>query len=166
MAFERPHGYSERAGTAAQRLRGDQSASEERLWQALRRHDFRIRRQAPIGSYVADFVCQAAKLVVEVDGGVHNLPEVQARDAERDAWFRSRGYDVMRVSAEEAYGCPVDVAQAIADRITSLLPRREKGRVEGVRADDEADGAVRRRRPSDRNTPDIVRSPTSPTLLP
>ena len=128
MAFERPHAYAERAGANARRLRSATSASEDRLWQALRKLQLRIRRQSPVGPYVADIVSHAAKLVVEVDGGVHRLPEVEARDAERDAWFRSEGYEVMRVSAEDAYGRSAEVAQAIADKITSLLPRGEKGR--------------------------------------
>jgi very-short-patch-repair endonuclease len=48
---------------------------ERRLWRELRALDFpiRFRRQHPIGRYVVDFACPAAKLVIELDGGQHAL---------------------------------------------------------------------------------------------
>jgi very-short-patch-repair endonuclease len=90
---------SERSDRLARRLRRDPTFAERQLWKALRQLDgFHFRRQAPLGDFVVDFVSHRARLVVEVDGGVHALDVVAQRDAEREAWLRGRGYDVVRVS--------------------------------------------------------------------
>ena len=59
----------------------------------------RSRRQHPIGPYVLDFHCDAAKLCVEIDGQTHWLSDAQARDAERDAWLALRSVRTLRISA-------------------------------------------------------------------
>ena len=70
--------------------------AERKLWFAVRagRLDGKFRRQVPIGRYIVDFLCPAARLVVELDGGQHN--EQQAYDAGRTAFLQSQGYRVMR----------------------------------------------------------------------
>jgi very-short-patch-repair endonuclease len=103
---------------------------EKVLWKALRKPDLGFRRQAPIGRYVADFVCLSARVVVEVDGGVHALAEVQLRDAKRDAWLKSEGYRVLRFKNELV----LDDLDGVMATIRTLLPRGEKGRDEGERA--------------------------------
>lgn len=50
-----------------------------------------------MGPYVVDFVCHRARLIVEIDGGVHEMDVVAQRDAERDAWLSERGYRVLRI---------------------------------------------------------------------
>jgi very-short-patch-repair endonuclease len=50
---------------------------------------------------VPDFACHRAALVIEIDGGVHQRPDVARRDLERDEWFESQGYAVLRVSTGE-----------------------------------------------------------------
>ena len=85
----------------ARRLRQEMTVDEDRLWQALRKLKSNIRRQAPMGRYVVDFVCHGAKLVIEVDGYYHSLPERQEKDAERDAWLQRQGYRVLRFSTAE-----------------------------------------------------------------
>ena len=89
------------------------TASEKALWKALRALDLHIRRQAPIGRYVVDFVHHGARLVIEVDSGWHDDPEAQLHDAERDAWLASQGYRVMRVRDGEACGNPYLVAERV-----------------------------------------------------
>ena len=79
----------------ARRLRREAPATEQQLWRLLRdrRLDgLKFRRQLPIGRYVADFVCLRHRLIVEADGPYHD----ETRDAERDAWLRSRGFRVLR----------------------------------------------------------------------
>jgi len=79
--------------------------AEKQLWKALRQLDgFRFRRQAPMGRYVVDFVCHRSRLVVEVDGGVHDIDAVAVRDNERDAWLEGRGYRVVRLTNSQAIG--------------------------------------------------------------
>ncbi|MEH0197988.1 DUF559 domain-containing protein [Caulobacter sp. CCNWLY153] len=105
----------------ARRLRRDMTASERNLWKALRALDLHIRRQAPIGRYVADFVHHGSRLVIEVDGGWHDLPEQQLHDAERDSWLASQGYRVLRVRDVEAFGRPDEVAERVAAEIRRLV---------------------------------------------
>jgi very-short-patch-repair endonuclease len=109
------------------------TASERRLWTELRKLDVHFRRQAPIGRYIADFACHAARLVIEVDGGRHVLPEEQLRDAQRDAWLKTIGYRVIRVRDTRAFEEPEKVVAEIAAS-NSLPPRRGKGRDGGVGA--------------------------------
>src|SRR5262245_22862551 len=87
----------------ARRLRREQSPSEAKLWTMLRRNQLEglgFRRQHPIGRFVADFCCEHAKLVVEVDGKYHDAPEQREADWERAAHFTGRGYMVLRVTAD------------------------------------------------------------------
>jgi very-short-patch-repair endonuclease len=58
--------------------------------------DTHFRRQAPIGSYYADFACHRRRLIIEVDGSGHGEPRQSAADAERTAFLESRGYRVLR----------------------------------------------------------------------
>jgi very-short-patch-repair endonuclease len=81
----------------ARRLRVSPTHAEAKLWERLRKLEIRIRRQAPVGGYVVDFVCLRAKLVIEVDGGVHERPDVALRDLERDGWLNSQGFHVLRI---------------------------------------------------------------------
>ena len=81
----------------AKRMRQDMTVAETRLWHVLRGNrleGFKFRRQFAIGNYVADFVCLSQRLIVEVDGSQH---EASAHDAERDAWLRSQGFQVLRL---------------------------------------------------------------------
>jgi len=81
----------------ARALRREMTEAERCLWQRLRAHRFmglKFRRQKPLGRYIADFVCFEIGLVVELDGGQHS--EQLAYDQRRDAWLRSRGFEVLR----------------------------------------------------------------------
>ena len=101
------------AMSAARRLRRQLSLPELLLWQRLRlaRGDLRFRRQHAIGPYVADFYCPAARLVIEVDGSVHDSR--QAKDEQRDAYLTSLGLRVSRVLAADVLADPDGVADSI-----------------------------------------------------
>jgi very-short-patch-repair endonuclease len=98
---------------------------EKRLWKALRIIDRGIRRQVPIGRYIVDFACLGARLVIELDGPRHDLPQAQQHDALRDAWLRSEGYAVLRFRNQEALDDLPGVVEAIC---ATLPPRGGKGR--------------------------------------
>jgi very-short-patch-repair endonuclease len=87
----------------AKALRQDMSLPEILLWQALRKQPsgLKFRRQHPSGSYVADFYCHEARLIVEVDGEAHNRGAAPRDDERRDAWFAERGLSVLRIPASE-----------------------------------------------------------------
>jgi len=57
---------------------------------------FRFRRQVPLGSYIVDFACLSARLIVELDGGQHNEDANLAHDAKRTAWLNGQGFRVLR----------------------------------------------------------------------
>jgi very-short-patch-repair endonuclease len=91
--------------------------AERRLWAGLRARGLgrKWRRQQPIGRYIADFVCQSARLIVEVDGGQHSESEADAR---RTTWLESVGYRVLRVwnqdVLENIEGVLIHIAEALA----------------------------------------------------
>ena len=55
-----------------------------------------FRRQVPIGPYVADFACMAARLVIELDGSQHGEDRHKAHDGVRTEWLEKQGYRVLR----------------------------------------------------------------------
>jgi very-short-patch-repair endonuclease len=85
----------------------------------LRTTDLHFRRQAPFGAYAVDFVCHRHRLIVELDGGIHNLTSVAARDAERGAWLTGRGYRVMRFANNHP---PEDVLSIILAYVAADTP--------------------------------------------
>ena len=89
----------------ARRLRQTANLPEQRAWSALRtlrKHGFAVRRQHPIGPYVADFAIVRERLVIEIDGGIHKLDEIALRDAERDEFLKQEGWRVLRIDAPHA----------------------------------------------------------------
>ena len=99
----------------ARRLRRRSTDVENLLWLELRRNfpDVKIRRQHPIGPYIADFFCSASKLVVEVDGGVHREEDRQVRDFHRDEYLRGRGCRVLRITDSEVLNNPDAAAERV-----------------------------------------------------
>ena len=85
----------------AHKLRTDMTDAEHTLWSYLRRKQIgglRFRRQQPIGPYIADFYCPAAKLVVELDGGQHTERARRQYDEARTRWLESEGFHVLRIA--------------------------------------------------------------------
>ena len=83
----------------AKGLRKRSTDVEQLLWSRLRAGRFegmKFRRQHPIGQYIADFVCLERKLIIELDGGQHALPDEILKDRQRDAWLEKEGYTVVR----------------------------------------------------------------------
>ena len=111
----------------ARKLRRGMTDGERKLWSMLKefRRDFdvHVRRQAPIGPYVVDFVIQAKKLVIEVDGEQHFLPEQMRRDAVRDRWLSDRGYKILRLSTADL----ADAFDGCVEEIMGELGLMEEG---------------------------------------
>jgi putative DNA methylase len=86
----------------ARELRRQQTPTEKILWECLRNrrlHGAKFRRQHNIESYIADFYCHEARLVVEVDGLIHNRQQDQ--DANGDQWFTQHGFTVLRFKNQQ-----------------------------------------------------------------
>lgn len=90
----------------ARTLRQNMTKAEVILWTYLRRravNGARFRRQHPIGPYITDFACPAAKLIIEVDGATHSTPDELAYDAQRTKYLESEGWTVIRVTNTDIY---------------------------------------------------------------
>jgi len=94
--------------------------AEKRLWSALRDRRFaayKFRRQVPVGTYVADFMCFEARLIVELDGSQHAQ---SAHDAERDAWLTSQDFHIKRFWNGEVF----NNLESVLDTIAAALVER------------------------------------------
>ncbi|MHA6718767.1 endonuclease domain-containing protein [Sphingomonas sp. RS6] len=87
----------------------------------------RFRCQHPIGPYIVDFFCPAARLAIEVDGEAHERGNRVVRDTQRDAFMKQNGYRVLRVAAAELLRDPEPVIAAIASLVVSPLHRPSDG---------------------------------------
>lgn len=80
------------------------TTAENTLWQQLSNKQMkgiRIKPQHPIFQFIADFYCHNAKLVIEVDGGIHSLPENREYDINRELVIKEFGIEVIRFTNEE-----------------------------------------------------------------
>jgi very-short-patch-repair endonuclease len=104
----------------ARRLRLNQTDAEARLWRHLRHWPMQgthFRRQAPIGPYIADFACMAARLVIELDGSHHGVGESVARDEARTRWLEAAGYRVIRFWNNDLVNNMQDVLESICGAV-------------------------------------------------
>ena len=77
----------------------------------------KFRLQHPVGHYIADFVCLEKRLIIELDGGQHSLPEELLRDRQRDAWLEKEGYTVVRFWDNEVLTNTKGVLEVIRERL-------------------------------------------------
>jgi very-short-patch-repair endonuclease len=85
----------------ARNLRRNMTDAEQLIWSKVRRKqisDCQFYRQKNIGNYIVDFYCPKAKLIVEIDGGQHYENDGIKKDLERDQYFQTLGFTVLRFS--------------------------------------------------------------------
>lgn len=113
-----PHPYAH----LARDLRRNATLAEKRLWYWLRQRPlgFKFRRQVPLGSYIVDFACYEAKLIVEADGLFH---AEQEEDLERDAQLQAWGWEVARYWNRDIRRNLDDVMTDIERRLSMRLGR-------------------------------------------
>ena len=100
----------------AAKLRQAPADVERKMWSLLRAKrlgNLRFRRQQPIGPYVVDFYCSAAKLIVELDGSQHGERDRVLYDDARTTWLNERGYRVLRIWNGELLKDPDGVLEFI-----------------------------------------------------
>jgi cyclase len=87
----------------AREHRNNSTPAEEVLWNYLKTKPFGIkfRRQHPYSIYILDFYCHSLKLVIEVDGSIHNLEEVKNNDIERQRLLEKDGLKIVRFTNDE-----------------------------------------------------------------
>jgi very-short-patch-repair endonuclease len=106
----------------AKQLRNNPTPAETILWMHLRNgvNNFKIRRQHPIGLYIADFYCHKVKLIIEVDGSIHDLQERKEFDNERENDLKKWGYTIIRFTNQEVAGQSEEVMRIITEKILEL----------------------------------------------
>ncbi len=112
----------------ARELRGKQTPAEEMFWELVRNRkflDLKFRRQHQVGSYVVDFYCDQHKLVIELDGGIHNTRK--EKDQKRDRYLESQGFRVLRIKNEELLRSPQTILEQIAQNLPSPSGRGAGG---------------------------------------
>jgi len=91
--------YNKKLVSNARTLRKNMTPEEKHLWyDFLKRLPFNVRRQHNIQNYIVDFYIAKKKIVIEVDGRQHLLPEHKYADEQRDAALASWGIVVLRYS--------------------------------------------------------------------
>lgn len=91
--------YTPKAKQNAKSLRREMTRQERHLWyDFLSTYPVRFNRQKPLDSFIADFYCHKAKLIIELDGSQHYTPEGQAYDQERSNMLESHSLLVLRFS--------------------------------------------------------------------
>jgi type I restriction enzyme, R subunit len=95
-----PKFISKELSERARQMRKEETRAEDLVWEMLRNRrtlDLKFRRQVPIDRYIVDFYCPEIRLIIEVDGEVHNRPEQAKWDNIRDKRLRKLGYKMLRV---------------------------------------------------------------------
>jgi very-short-patch-repair endonuclease len=83
----------------AKQLRSDMTRVEFKVWNFLRRQNVlgvRFRAQHPLGTYIADFFSYKIKLVIEIDGNIHDSESQRVHDSERTEVMKKWGIEVIR----------------------------------------------------------------------
>lgn len=124
-------------------LRKEQTNAEGLLWGVLRNRQFeglKFRRQHPLGRYIADFYCAEHRLVIELDGSIHDHPEQQEYDRIREEAIRAQNLTVLRFRNEDVETNLENVLWGIYQTVSgqdltsppSPLSTRGEGEQEGV----------------------------------
>jgi very-short-patch-repair endonuclease len=82
-------------------MRHNPTPAEAKLWDYLGKLPFRVRRQCPLRGFILEFYVHKFKLVIEVDGEIHDSPEAQIYDAERTKVLEGIGLRVVRFTNDE-----------------------------------------------------------------
>jgi len=118
----RIRGSTKEIEATARRLRQQLTVAETILWQALRGRQLgglKFRCQHPVGRFIVDFYCPSSKLVIEVDGDIHN--QQQEYDQVRTEQLQAFGYTVLRFTNDE-----------VIQDLSSVLSRIESSSKVGI----------------------------------
>jgi len=106
----------------AKEMRKEPTVAENILWQALRNNQigYKIRRQHIIEGFIADFICIEKRLVIEVDGGIHQTKEQKEFDEYRTYIINDKGFRVIRYSNEDVINKTKTVVEDIKEKLNRL----------------------------------------------
>ena len=107
----------------AEVLRSQMTSAEGKLWEQLagkKMDGFKFRRQHPINIFIADFYCHQKKLVIELDGGIHNEQDQSEYDIGRSEELTKLGIKVIRFTNEEVMNNMESVLKSIREMLKGL----------------------------------------------
>lgn len=112
----------------ARELRNNVTHAEMLMWGYLRTRPlgFKFRRQHPFYNFIADFYCHALQLIIEIDGSIHNEPDVKIHDEQREKIIHSLGLQVMRFSNHDILYKLGHVMKTIKKFIHNALTQKQK----------------------------------------
>ena len=140
---------------APQRQRKEMTPSEKQLWRLLRSIDgHTFRRQPEVGPYIFDFGQYAARLLIEIDGSIHRLPEVQENDKAKEIHAVANHFRVMRFVNNDVWDRPAWVVSQVRTALNPSFSLAEK-----VAAERPDEGRA------DAPAPDVSARPSPPNPL-
>ena len=104
-------------------LRHNLTAAEAILWTHLKGRNFRGKRftkQHSIGNYIVDFYCASERLIIELDGEIHNRPDVAEHDEVRTEYFEKLDYKVIRFENKMVFDNLPSVLMEIEDNFKDM----------------------------------------------
>ena len=111
----------------AKALRKNATPQENHLWyDFLRSYTPRFQRQKTIGQFIADFYCEKAKLVIELDGSQHFTPEGHTHDEARTAAIETVGVEVLRFTNRDIDSDFKAVCTAIDAAVHARLDQKKE----------------------------------------
>ena len=102
--------------SAARELRQNATPAEKMLWKCIRKkalNGLKFYRQAPIDRFIVDFYCPAKKIIVEIDGSVHQEQDQHEYDLERESELKSMGFRILRFSNDDVFNHLAEVCANI-----------------------------------------------------
>ena len=126
------HGAKPSTFANARHLRRHPTSAEEMLWERLRKNQIEgihFRRQHPFDVYVPDFYANAVKLVIEIDGSIHEEKSVKFSDADRERNLNLFELFILRYSNEEVYKSIDDVVEDIRLTVIELKKMKAEKRL-------------------------------------
>ena len=111
----------------ARELRNKLSPAEQIFWLRLKEQfpECKFRRQHPISVYIADFYCHKLKLVIEIDGSIHESEEAKLADEKRQKDLENLGLTVIRFTNEQVRSEVEIVIQIISSTIEKLSVNKD-----------------------------------------
>ena len=132
--YDMHYGASNLIFKKAGELRKFPTHEEDIIWGYLCKNQLgvKFRRQHPISLYITDFYCHSLKLVIEIDGGIHNKVEIKINDAIRQRDIESFGIKVIRFTNEEVIRTPEKVMEKLVKDINELQIKRDQSPPSGA----------------------------------
>lgn len=112
----------------AAELRRNMTNAEKLLWQELRSKkilNLTFRRQHPVNMFIADYYCHKARLVIEIDGSIHEIEGSREKDKGREEEFEKFGIKTIRFTNDEIYESMARVIEDIKEECNRRLMFRD-----------------------------------------